>query len=130
LGARLARSGNSARTQWAPGFTDSSPATRALKARKASPESWETLEKDIERQTVEGQRFEQDAQAELTELQQELQQEIQASYVTDTAEQRYLKLLRLKSDLINRVPQFQLASYIGVKPETLSRIRRRIAAKK
>jgi outer membrane protein len=35
------------------------------------------LEKDIERQTVEGQRFEQDAQAELTELQQELQQEFQ-----------------------------------------------------
>jgi outer membrane protein len=35
------------------------------------------LEKDIERQTVEGQRFEQDAQAELTELQQELQREFQ-----------------------------------------------------
>lgn len=35
------------------------------------------LEKDIERQTVEGQRFEQDAQAELNELQQELQQEFQ-----------------------------------------------------
>ena len=31
------------------------------------------LEKDIERQTVEGQRFEQDAQAELNELQQQLQ---------------------------------------------------------
>lgn len=58
------------------------------------------------------------------------QQEIQMSYVTDTAEQRYLKLLNLKSDLINRVPQYQLASYIGVKPETLSRIRRRIATKK
>jgi outer membrane protein len=36
------------------------------------------LEKDIERQTVEGQRFEQDAQAELTELQQELQREFQS----------------------------------------------------
>ena len=36
------------------------------------------LEKEIERQTVEGQRFEQDAQAELNELQQELQQEFQA----------------------------------------------------
>jgi Skp family chaperone for outer membrane proteins len=36
------------------------------------------LEKDIERQTVEGQRFEQDAQAELNELQQQLQQEFQA----------------------------------------------------
>lgn len=36
------------------------------------------LEKEIERQTVEGQRFEQDAQAELNELQQQLQQEFQA----------------------------------------------------
>jgi Skp family chaperone for outer membrane proteins len=36
------------------------------------------LQKVIERQTVEGQRFEQDAQAELNELQQQLQQEFQA----------------------------------------------------
>lgn len=35
------------------------------------------LQKDIERQTLEGQRFEQDAQAELNELQQQLQQEFQ-----------------------------------------------------
>jgi outer membrane protein len=35
------------------------------------------LEKEIERQQVEGQRFEQDAQSELQELQQELQQEFQ-----------------------------------------------------
>lgn len=35
------------------------------------------LEKDIERQTVEGQRFQQDAQAEVTELQTDLQNEFQ-----------------------------------------------------
>ena len=35
------------------------------------------LQKDIDRQTLEGQRFEQDAQAELNELQQQLQQEFQ-----------------------------------------------------
>ncbi|MFN7914662.1 MAG: OmpH family outer membrane protein [Vicinamibacterales bacterium] len=35
------------------------------------------LQKDIDRQTLEGQRFEQDAQQELTELQQQLQQEFQ-----------------------------------------------------
>jgi Skp family chaperone for outer membrane proteins len=35
------------------------------------------LEKEIERQQIEGQRFEQDAQAELNELQQQLQQEFQ-----------------------------------------------------
>jgi Skp family chaperone for outer membrane proteins len=36
------------------------------------------LQKDIDRQTLEAQRFEQDAQAELQELQQELQQQFQA----------------------------------------------------
>ena len=36
------------------------------------------LQKDIDRQTLEGQRFEQDAQAELNELQQQLQNEFQA----------------------------------------------------
>jgi len=35
------------------------------------------LEKEIERQQVEAQRFEQDAQSELTDLQQQLQQEFQ-----------------------------------------------------
>ncbi len=35
------------------------------------------LEKEIEKQTVDGQRFEQDAQAELNDLQQQLQQEFQ-----------------------------------------------------
>lgn len=57
------------------------------------------------------------------------QQVLQASYVTYTAEQRYLSLLKHRSDLINRVPQYQLASYIGVKPESLSRIRKRLAKK-
>jgi outer membrane protein len=42
-----------------------------------SDEARSQLEKDIDRQTREGQRFEQDAQAELTELQQELQNEFQ-----------------------------------------------------
>jgi len=36
------------------------------------------LQKDIERQTLENQRFEQDAQAELNDLQQQLQQEFQS----------------------------------------------------
>jgi len=58
------------------------------------------------------------------------QQVIQTSFITSTAEQRYLNLLQLTSDLVNRVPQYQIASYIGVKPETLSRIRRRLSKKK
>lgn len=58
------------------------------------------------------------------------QQELMASYVTDTPEQRYLNLLKSRPELIQRVPQYQLASYIGVKPESLSRIRKRLSMKK
>ena len=41
--------------------------------------------------------------------------------------ERYLNLLKERPDLINRVPQYQLASYLGIKPETLSRIRKIIS---
>ena len=57
------------------------------------------------------------------------QQEIMSSYTTDTAEQRYLKLLKARPDLFQKIPQYQIASYVGVKPESLSRIRKRIAQK-
>jgi CRP-like cAMP-binding protein len=49
------------------------------------------------------------------------------SYYTDSPEERYLKVLNARPGLIQRIPQYQLASYIGVKPESLSRIRKRIA---
>lgn len=57
------------------------------------------------------------------------QQEIMASYTTDTPEQLYLKLLQSRPDLFQKIPQYQIASYIGVKPESLSRIRKRITQK-
>ena len=57
-------------------------------------------------------------------------QDTLTTYITDTPEQRYLKLLKNRPELMQRVPQHQLASYIGVKPESLSRIRKRILYRK
>lgn len=50
-------------------------------------------------------------------------------FKTSSPEQRYLNLLQKRPDLIQRVPQHQLASYLGIKPESLSRLRARITEK-
>ncbi|WAC11485.1 Crp/Fnr family transcriptional regulator [Dyadobacter pollutisoli] len=50
-------------------------------------------------------------------------------FKTSSPEQRYLNLLQSRPDLIQRVPQHQLASYLGIKPESLSRLRARITEK-
>lgn len=42
-------------------------------------------------------------------------------------EERYLHLIKINPELIQRVPQYQIASYLGIKPESLSRIRKRIS---
>jgi CRP-like cAMP-binding protein len=57
------------------------------------------------------------------------QKKILTSFLTDTPEQRYMNLLKTRPDIFQRVPQYQLASYIGVKPESLSRIRKRVLEK-
>lgn len=56
-------------------------------------------------------------------------QSLLANYITKSPEARYLHLLETRPDLLNRVPQYHLASYLGVKPESLSRIRKRLAQK-
>lgn len=43
---------------------------------------------------------------------------------------RYQKLLETRPELVNRVPQYMIASYLGIQPESLSRIRKRIWSKK
>ena len=51
-------------------------------------------------------------------------------FKTSSPKQRYLNLLQKRPDLIQRVPQHQLASYLGIKPQSLSRLRARILEKK
>ncbi len=45
-----------------------------------------------------------------------------------TPEARYRQLCHDRPELLRRVPQYHIASFLGIKPETLSRIRRRLAA--
>lgn len=40
------------------------------------------------------------------------------------AKTRYYKFMREKPELINRVPQYYIAAYLGIKPQSLSRIRK------
>jgi CRP-like cAMP-binding protein len=50
-------------------------------------------------------------------------------FKTSSPEQRYLNLLQSRPDLIQRVPQHQLASFLGIKPQSLSRLRARVFEK-
>ncbi|MBE9915138.1 Crp/Fnr family transcriptional regulator [Paenibacillus donghaensis] len=49
-----------------------------------------------------------------------------AAFIASTPEERFKSLLRNRPDLIDRVPQHQLASYLGITPESLSRIKKRV----
>ncbi|TWR29178.1 Crp/Fnr family transcriptional regulator [Mucilaginibacter pallidiroseus] len=52
------------------------------------------------------------------------------SSITYTAEEKYVKLSESNPELIKRVPQNLIASYLGIAPETLSRIKKNLAKKK
>ncbi|HMW13522.1 MAG TPA: Crp/Fnr family transcriptional regulator, partial [Chitinophagales bacterium] len=44
-----------------------------------------------------------------------------------TAEQRYLDFIQVYPDISLRVPQTMIASYLGITPESLSRVRKELA---
>jgi CRP-like cAMP-binding protein len=48
------------------------------------------------------------------------------SFYTDTPQQRYSDFVQQHKELVQRVPQYYIASYIGIKPQSLSRIRKRL----
>ncbi len=52
-----------------------------------------------------------------------------SKFLSASPEERYVSLMKERPDLIDRVPQYHLSSYLGMKPESLSRIRKRLANK-
>jgi len=47
-----------------------------------------------------------------------------------TAEEKYTRMINAYPDIIQRVPQHMIASYLGITPETLSRIRKQMSTAK
>jgi len=52
------------------------------------------------------------------------------NYLTHFAEDKYNMFVEFYPEIVQRVPQHMIASYLGIKPETLSRNRKKIATKK
>jgi CRP-like cAMP-binding protein len=50
-----------------------------------------------------------------------------ASLYSDPPETRYLQFMQLYPDIQQRIPQYYISSYVGVKPPSLSRIRKRLS---
>lgn len=53
-----------------------------------------------------------------------------SSFVLDSPEERYEKFVADEPDLVNRVPQHVIASFLGITPVSLSRIRKRLMDKR
>ena len=57
-----------------------------------------------------------------------LQQRITSS-ISLSLEERYQNLVTIYPDIVRRVPQHMIASYLGSKPETLSRVRKKMVGR-
>ncbi len=51
------------------------------------------------------------------------------SLLAATAEERYLNFIKMYPDILQRVPQWMIASYLGITPESLSRVRKELSRK-
>ncbi len=56
-------------------------------------------------------------------------QRIFSSHIMHTPEERYVEFERLHGDLLLRVPHHIIASFLGITPVSLSRIRKRVSRK-
>ena len=52
-----------------------------------------------------------------------------AEATVETPEDKYLRFIKEEPQLLQRIPLYHIAAYLAMKPETLSRIRRKITGK-
>ncbi len=52
------------------------------------------------------------------------------SFLSDSAEERYLAFIATYPSLIEQIPQHQIASYLGITPQSLSRIRKELSKRR
>lgn len=107
-------------------------------AARPSKHNWECLEDCV--LTISNKDFEHEIRALLPRLDTVFQhiaihklaeeKERWSRFITSSPEERYLNLLETRPSLLNRVPHHQIASYLGMKPPSLSRIRKRIQEKR
>lgn len=119
-------------------FTEGDTFTPQTQNGQPSKYYWECIEDCI--LTISNKSFEEEIRAALPRLDAVFQQmaiakinksrEELSEFISSSPEERYLNLLNTKPHLLNRVPQHQIASYLGMKPQSLSRIRKRILDKK
>lgn len=55
-------------------------------------------------------------------------QTVLSSYILDSPEERYKKFESAHGDLLLRVPHYMVASFLGITPVSLSRIRKRLSS--
>ena len=104
-------------------FLTGTPATQHIEALEES-EVLQIEKDDLERLYIEIPKFDRLMRILLQNAFIATQQRILAS-ISQTAEEQYLNFIKKYPALEQRVPQHQIASYLGITPETISRIRRK-----
>jgi CRP/FNR family transcriptional regulator, anaerobic regulatory protein len=106
---------------------------RSFTAQKPANENIETLEESIIWEMSHHDAFRLLENSSWSEFVRKLVQEVQGfteeileEIQTETAENRYRKMLETANPLLQKVPLKHLASYFGIAPQSLSRIRKQI----
>ncbi len=115
-------------------FTEGDTFTPPSSKNKTSLHYWQCTEDCI--LTISDKGFEEELRAAIPRLDSVFQEiaieklnhskEEWSRFVSSSPEERYVHLQETKAHLLERVPHHQIASYLGIKPQSLSRIRKRI----